>query len=372
LTRRQLIELVAASAASAATPRIRSARLGTPIRLEGSGGDTWIAAWADDDDLYVSSDDTSGFGNKCGSNLAMNRIRGGSMRDLHGETINCMKEYGGGSETRKEDGGMWKACGFTCVDGVLYLAVSRHLTCPTEPDGRWEGRYSPFPIQEAWDSSIVKSADHGKTWSRMPELGRSMFPGKSFGTPYFVHYGKDGAGTANGANEFIYATSNDGAWNNGNWMTLGRVRKDRIARLDPRDWEFVQGFDDKRNPIWQPGHADALYTFRNPGRTSMAGIHYVAGLDLYILPQWYYTHLDDPNRRWDATRWEFYSASTPWGPWTLFHAQDFEPEGWYNACIPSKLISADGRKMCLFTAGNFIRKELGCYGLWMMEFTLDV
>ena len=101
-----------------AKPLIRSARLGKPIKLAGSAGDTWIAAWADDDSLYVTSDDTSGFQTACGksaSNLAVNRISGPTISQLRGETVNCMREYGSGSETRKEDGGMWKACGITCT-----------------------------------------------------------------------------------------------------------------------------------------------------------------------------------------------------------------------------------------------------------------
>jgi hypothetical protein len=104
----------------------------------------------------------------------------------------------------------------------------------------------------------------------------------------------------------------------------------------------------------------------------MAGFHYVAPLRRYILPQWHYTRLDDPNRRWDATRWDFYEAPAPWGPWTLFYSQNFGPEGWYNPSIPSKFISGDGKKIWLFTAGNFIRPDLNLYGLWMMPMTLEL
>ena len=351
---------------------IRSALLGKAVKLPGSGGDTWVAAWADDDELYVSSDDTAGFNDACSSNLAINRITGVTPPQLHGKTVNCMTEYGTGSETRREDGAMWKACGITCVDGVLYLAVSRHLTCPTEPNNTWEGRYAPFPIQETWDASIIKSTDRGLTWSPAPKLGQAMFPGRSFSTPFFVQYGRNGSATDHEADKYVYATSNDGAWNNGNWMTLGRVSRDRIDRLDERDWEFVHGFDDSHLPIWKAGHDDALYTFRNPGCTSMTGIQYVAPLETYILPQWYYTHLDDDQRRWDATRWEFYAAPAPWGPWTLFHVQDFEPDAWYNPSLPSKFISDDGHRMWIFTAGNFWRKDLDRYGLFMMEMTLQV
>jgi hypothetical protein len=344
------------------TPRLR-AHLGGAIRYPESHGDLWTATWADDDNLYVASDDTQGFDKACSSNLAMSKIKGGMPPDVHGVTINAMSEFGGWGELRKEDGAMWKACGLTSVDGVLYLSVSRHLN----PD------YAPW-IQQTWDATIISSRDHGKTWSAAPNLNQAMFPGRIFSTPFFVQYGKDGQGTKDGADQFVYAVSNDGTWNNGNWMTLGRVRRDRIARLDPRDWEFVHGYDGKGGVIWQPRWDDAVQTFRNPGRTSMTGIHYIAPLDLYILPQWYYTQLDNEARRWKATCLEFYYASAPWGPWTLFHTQNFEPQGWYNPCIPGKFVSSDGRKFWIFVAGDWTTADTthGLYGLWMIPVTLEL
>jgi len=359
--------------------QIRAASLGEAILCPDSAGDTWTAAWADDGELYVSSDDTSAFHGACHSNLAISRLTGDVPPALKGATVNCMREFGVESENRREDGGMWKACGLTCVDGVLYLAVSRHLTCPTEPGpvptGYWEGRYSPFWIQETWDASIIKSADHGKTWSPAPQRGHSMFPGRAFSTPFFVQYGKDGQGTKDGADQYVYAVSNDGAWNNGNWMILGRVRKDRISQLNPSDWEFVHGYDEQHRPIWHPRYDSALYTFRAPGHASMTGIHYNPGLELYIMPQWYYPDLADPARRFKHTRLEFYQAPAPWGPWSLFHTQDFESESWYNPCIPSKFVGNDGKHFWLFVAGDFLgaaKPAQTYYGLWMIPVTLEV
>ena len=346
-----------------ASVRIKSASLGKPIRYPESHGDTWTATWADDDNIYATSDDTQGFDKGANSNLALNRITGNMPPDIHGVTVNPMKEYGGWGEVRKDDGAMWKACGLASVDGVLYMSVSRNMN----PD------YAPW-IQQTWDATIIKSSDHGKTWSTAPPLNHSMFPGRVFSTPFFVDYGKDGRGTKDGSDRYVYATSNDGAWNNGNWMTLGRVRRDLLPRLDPRDWEFVHGYDGKGGVVWQPRWESAVATFYNPGRTSMAPINYIAPLDVYILSQWYYTRLDDPARRWKATRFEFYHAPAPWGPWTLFHAQDFEPEGWYNPSIPSKYISADGKSMWTFVAGDWTDAETthGLYGLWMMPLQLEV
>ena len=106
----------------------------------------------------------------------------------------------------------------------------------------------------------------------------------------------------------------------------------------------------------------------------MTGIHYLAPLDLYVMPQWHYPHLDDPKRPWKVTRWEFYSAPAPWGPWTLFHTQDFEPQSFYNPSIPSKFISEDGRKFWIFVAGDFTASEepVNLCGLNVLPVTLEV
>jgi hypothetical protein len=345
--------------------RIVGATIGRAVRLRGSHGDLWSAAWADDDELYVASDDTFGFDRAADSNLAVNRVIGAIPPDLAGITVNPMWAYGRQTEYRADDG-MWKATGIASVDGSLYLGVSRHA----HPLG------NPFFIQETWDASIIRSDDHGRTWSRMPTLTRPMFRGHGFSTPFFVQYGRDGAADVDEADRYLYAISSDGAWNNGNAMTLGRVGRDRLSALDARDWEFFHGLDDGR-PIWRPRHDTARYVFRSPGRTSMTGLHHVTGIGSYILPQWHFPNLDDDARRWHTSRLELYQAPHPWGPFRMFHRQDFR-QSWYNPAIPAKFISQDGRSMWLFLGGDFMdfhannvtATEQSYYGLWMAPLSL--
>jgi len=369
----------AAQTAGQARKRIVKVEFGKPIRLPGSHGDTWTTTWADDDELYTAADDTFGFNNSSDGNLAVHRLSG-TPADLRGATVNAMAEFGKECE-KKGDGAVWKASGFTCVDGVLYLSVSRHYA--NTGVGDKGGSPDHYWVQETWDASIVKSTDHGKTWSPTPKIGQAMFPGKLFSVPYFVQYGKDGrvegedvhaSWEARDRFDYVYAVSNDGAWNDGNWMTMGRVSRGLIGRLDPEDWEFIHDWTDKREPIWGPRHDNAVYMFRSPGRTSMTGIHYLAPLGLYVLPQWYYDHAEDPMaRKISRTIWEIYSAPAPWGPWTLFHRQVWDPEGFYNPCIPSKFISPDGRHFWIITAGDFSDQAPGgLYGLHMIPVTLEL
>lgn len=343
--------------------RVLRAQIGEAIRYPNCTGDVWTTTWADDDNLYSATDDTTGFNHACNSNLALQKIMGGPPPQVHGVTVNPMSAFGK-IASLKEDGACWKASGLTCVDGLLYLSVSRHKYASEQGYSYW--------IQETWDSSIIKSADHGKTWSATPELNHAMFSGRIFSNPFFVQYGKNGEASKDGSEAYVYAASNDGAWNNGNWMIMGRVRRDRLSKLDPSDWEFIHGYDKHRKPIWQPRRDNALYIFRAPGQASMTGIHYLSGLDLYIMPQWYYPYQRDPKRRWTVTRWQFYQSPTPWGPWVLFHTQEFEPQSFYNPSIPSKFISEDGRKFWIFAAGDFTDRKMKYYGLNMFPVTLTI
>ena len=340
---------------------IVTARLGEPVPYRDSHGDVWTATWAEDGELYVVSDDTEGFGKACKSNLAFHRLTGAMPPDLHGTTINPMAEYGKSAELSPKDGASWKASGLASIDGVIYMGVSRHRY----PDERLA--YAHF-IQETWDGSVIKSVDKGKSWSAAPEVGRPMFPGRMFSNPYFVHYGQDGKGPK----DWVYCVSNDGAWNNGNAMTLGRVPRARLARLDAGDWEFFHGFDKDGGPQWTKRLEEAMYTFHAPGRTSMTGVHYIEALDVYVMPQWSYDYskMDPANgkSRWGFTNWEFYQARAPWGPWKLFYRAEFFIEGFYNPNIPAKFISRDGKKMWVFTASY--SPAMTYYRLHMVPLTL--
>jgi hypothetical protein len=334
--------------------RIVEAHLDPGIPITGKNtGDVWSTTWGGDGALYSVSDDTTGFDQACNSNLAIHRLEGKTPQRLTGTTVNAMSEFGANAQLGV-DRASWKANGMTCIDGVLYLSVSRHHYMNAN-----------FPIQQTWDASILKSEDYGKSWTPRPTrtgepLADPMFRGHTFGSPFFVQHGQNGHGEADEANTYVYATSSDGVWNNGSTMTLGRVRRDQLSRLRGEDWEFVNGYDDDKLPIWGARQETALYTFRAPGATSMTGVQYIEPLGLYIMPQWHYTHLEPYELpiSWQRSRWDFYQSPRPWGPWTLFHTQDFDPEGWYNPCIVNKFASPDGCTLWLFAAGDF---ETGAY-----------
>jgi hypothetical protein len=326
------------------------------VLYEDLRGDTWTPTWADNDEVYSLACDTRGStAHPFSANLALYRITGTPPK-IEVEVVNELRQFGHSDELRPEDGACWKGTGLICVDGVLYLALARN---------RYMRDPGALDIQQVWDASIIKSLDYGKTWSPAPQLGQAMFPGHTFSNPAFIQTGKDGRGGRAGDDQYVYAISNDGAWNNGNSMVLGRVRRDRIGRLAAADWEFVHGLDKGGAPIWRRRHDSALYVFRAPGQTGVAGVHYLAGLDRYLLPQWHYPSLNRLPRTvdWSRSQFELFEAPNPWGPWTLFHRQDFNGEGFYNPTIPSKFVSADGKRFWFFCAGDFSTKDQHLYSI---------
>jgi hypothetical protein len=305
----------------------------------GSHGDTWSSTWADDGALYAVADDTLGIDNACRSNLAIHRI-GGAPPHHSVETINPMSEYLSLGAVEGYD--MWKGNGLAAIDGVLYLSVSQHTARDIGLDN----------IQRAHSASIVKSADYGRTWSPKPAVGDPMFPTHRFATPFFVQFGQDYAGAFGEFEEFVHAVSSGGVWNNGNYMVLGRVRRDLIVRLDPRDWRYFAGVDQSGRPSWDPSILKAQAVFGQRGSTSMTGIQYVPAVERFVMAQWAYTQLDGP-QPWDRTALRLLEASRPWGPWHLFHSEPDWGEAFYNPGLPAKWFEDGGRRMWMTMAGNW-------------------
>jgi hypothetical protein len=320
---------------------IRGVRwLTAPALYPRSHGDVWSCAWADDGEIYAAADDTRGIADDCDSNLAIFRVSG-TPPDHTVTQVNPMAEYGRIGQREGQD--TWKANGMTCVDGVLYLSVSQHSSAGDYPD----------KIQRVYDATIVESEDHGRTWSSKPPAGRAMFPGLRFATPFFVQFGQDYGGCFD---DHVYAVSNSATWNNGNHMVLGRVRRDRIGRLDPADWEFFASADAQDNPSWTPElvrKPTAVFKFR--GFTSMAGIQYVPAFDRFVLAQWAYTDLDGA-RPWRRTMLHLYEAPRPWGPWRHVHTEPDWGHAYYNPSLPAKWFEDGGRRGWMTAAGNFSRE----------------
>ena len=376
-----------------------------------SNGDTWYNAWADDDHVYATSDDSSGFFGTCsgspatfkgscqggfGSNLVVNELDGPDPEHLTSPYQNCMTSYGyagdQGDQARCPDRATWKTGGVLSLAGTLYVVVSRQSDA---------GNQYPNGYQLSQDATIIKSSDHGRHWTSPwtagdpngaappcdPATGhyRAMFPGTRFATVQFINYGRDdsvaSAADGNGGDTYVYAMANDGYAYNGSNIIVGRVLRSDLASLDSSRWQFYRnsGFsggngNDARN--WTSSSAAATPVLSSAAhQLSQAGVQYVPGLGRYLLTSFYYNHFDvcwpwvfpSQNPACSAadeareSTLSFYQAPAPWGPWTRFFSQDtssLATPGLYNVALVSKFMLADGLSQTLFASGDFVQPFL--------------
>ena len=339
---------------------IRGVTVGDPSPLADNGGDTWVAAWADDDNLYSPSNDTVGFHGGAHSNVAFNGITGGDPWQLSGTTVNPMLDYGKWGE-RGPDKCTWKSSGCTCLNGVLYWVVARHMYGEDSGD--------PYRRQPAHDASIIKSSDFGKTWTRLAQenYDHPMFPGSRFATPYFIEYGRS-AGVDN-SRRYVYAVSNNGFWDCGDDMILGRVRKAKIDALQGADWEYFTVGDGMRSSVWSHNFNDAQPIVAGTRKWGMTGGVYLPAHGRYLMIGWYYPA--GGGKITDActhTVWDFYEAPRPWGPWTKIGSYDSTPQGYYSPEICPKFQTE--KEVYIFTAGNWHNREV--YRLTIVPLELTV
>lgn len=363
------------------------ARLQGADRVGEAHGDSWISTSSDDGTLYVLSCDSTGWSGSCGplgSNLAIHRL----IMDGHqirGETVNRMtcppSQYGHQGEVKYDADGqcrMWKGTGLLHLDGVLYLAVSRH--------GGME-RTTGY-VQDAVNASLVKSTDGGVTWERseVENYLDPMFPRQAFPTPCFLQYGRPIEGSKSGdwphdGENYVYAVSNDGYWNNGNRMVLGRVERAKISRLKASDWQWLRSRGaDGATPSaadWTSDPEDAAAIIAEDGQISQCGMYYLSPLRRYVLLQWFYPSPYKSTFDTTRTSWRFYESAAPWGPWRPFFSTEFPDVGYYDPELVADTIrpgaDPDSCDATILTAGDWKThgSPEGHYRLHLMDVTFS-
>jgi hypothetical protein len=316
-------------------------RLGTPSYYD-YGGDSWDPTWAQDDRLYAAVNDGAGFGTQK-RNIAFNQISVSDPRRLTGQLQNLMDDYGEMNAPVAADGRNWKSGGTLSIDGVLYLSVGMDRYVDPNYGGR----------QTRINASIIKSSDHGLHWTRpmQENLDRPMFPGMRFATPFFIHYGKEySSATVDNADRYVYATSNNGFWDNGDNYILGRVLRSRIGALRAADWTFYRGGDGMLDSSWSADMAKAAILIEAPGQCGETGVTYLPALNRYVMAAWYYPIGNGHAGKIEATEFAFYESAKPWGPWRKIKTILIEPQGWYIPRVLAKFQSPAGKALKAFIA----------------------
>lgn len=340
-------------------------------KWDDSNGDTWDPFWADDNQLYAFNCDGRGFGND-GRNLALNVLAGSDFDSLTGRQVNSMDEYGKSIE-KLPDNATWKVCGQECIDGVFYAFVSRNVYGHESHD--------PLMRQTAFNSSLIKSADHGRTWSRTANenYARPMWPGNAFGAPFFVHYGKNGGhGTLDGADQYVYAVSTNGFWCDGDFLVLGRVRRERISALDPADWQYWRCGDGSDPANWTLNIYEAKPVLARPAKCGQTPITFVPALGVYLLISWYNPEVLPKWFKPAGMRYDLHSAPHPWGPWSqigslsdTFLAPGYNMYG-PSICAKYQESGPHGVTVRMFTSGcQFEDVPGGLYKVWSLPVVLE-
>ena len=345
--------------------------IGTRIPLAdmNASGDTHPQTWADDDQIYIGTGDplwyekdgkhihmASSGGEDISSKEAYAKMWGQVVERLTGEPetfglkrVHDMPGYVGGG------GNGPKPCGMICVDGVLYYAVQNLLGTKTPPNR--------INSQHGTDATIICSKDHGKTWDpelndllkeyreqlwddenkvwRISETERKgfkgwspMFLGSEFGGPSFVQFGKN---NADAIDEYVYAISAD-QWDNGRYLRLGRVHKNRIP--DRSEWEFA-AFDKNKDAscnrvVWKKNLEDTDPILDIEGHISLPEMVYIPALKKYILLTWgLHNDFYSPT----GSELTILESDNIWGPFNLLHYEwmwDDRARCPYNPRIPLK------------------------------------
>ena len=328
-------------------------------------GDTADPFWADDDNLYHFTCDGSGFGRQ-DRNLCFNELTGTNLAQLKGTLVNAMDEYGKADETGP-DGATWKITGQECIDGVFYGFVVRNIYGNKSKD--------PLLRQTSFNASLIKSTDHGRTWTRTARenYAAPMWPGTRFGGPGFFHYGKNGGQVSRDqADQYVYALSNNGFWNGGDDFILGRVRRADIAKLQATNWTYYTSGNGLEDAAWTAVLAKATPILSRPAKLGWTSPVFIPALNRYLLVSWY---VSPTLKSWfnpDLVTYDFFEAAHPWGPWNFVSSFDDrflgEPRRHMygpNLCAKYQETVGEDVKVDLYTSGcPFEADRTGLYKMW--------
>jgi hypothetical protein len=205
-----------------------------------------------------------------------------------------------------------------------------------------------------------------------------MWEGPRFGAPFFVHYGKnEGNVGQDGAMDFVYAVSTNGFWNDGDTLTLGRVSRKLLPKLNAADWEYFTGGDGADSKNWSAKVDSAAPLLKAPARCGQTPICYVPPLGIYLLISWYNP---ETLTRWfepKEMRYDFYQAEHPWGPWSLIRSisDKFLASGshMYGPALCAKFQEQKGSevRIFMFTSGcPFEDVPAAIYKAWTIPVVL--
>jgi hypothetical protein len=298
-------------------------------------GDTFPVTWAKDDRLYTSAGDPvwpdkdSGLDFEC---------LDGPAPDFRISRPNRMDDF------RGPGGAGPKPTGLISVEGVLYLAFQN---ATGRSDNIGDNPDVVMNFGHGYDAQIIASSDFGRSWKpSLKEIKKPMFPGRLFGAPAFVNFGKDNEGARD---SFVYAISGEG-WDNGVHCRLGRVPRNQI--LQQESWEWVSSIE-KSGPAWTHNMSNATPVLTHPGYLGVVDMVYLRSVRRYLLLAWRNKVKADPD---DGSELLIYDSPEPWGPFTfVYHEDPWESIALnpYNPRLPLKWFDHTKQEGWLLFSGSW-------------------
>ena len=286
-------------------------------------GDNWPVTWADDDAIYTTWGDGTGFAPKVEKKLSLGFARiTGSSESFEGVNVRSRAEQFGQGRAGK------KGWGILCVEGVLYL---------------WLGHAD----QKGAMTQLAWSRDHAQSWTF------SDWQFDEFGMMGFVNFGQN---YADAHDDFVYAYSHDDPRADipADGFVLMRAAKGHL--LQRQAWEFFVKLDANGDPIWTADIRQRGAVFQNRDACLRSAMTYAAPLKRYLW--WQHIPISDGEStdRGD-TRFSggfaIYDAPQPWGPWTTaYFTSKWDVGPGEHADFPTKWMSDDGSKMQLVFSGD--------------------
>jgi hypothetical protein len=238
-------------------------------------GDGWASTWADDGKIYTTANDTSVFSNTSPTSNMMLDTLSTTANTVVGTTVNQMAAWGQpldtntGSPSRSHK---WQGILSIGSPSTFYALNWRldpnYLTNP------------PF-----WDAQVLKSTDHGASWSPSPPGGSGnpyaspMFPGDviPFG---FIQYGQNYTGSGpDNSGTYIYALVEDSTIAE---AKLSRVLISAIGNQLASDWQYWTGGDGMNPANWSSSVSSAAPVFSGTGVAIITGMQYLPRYQKYI------------------------------------------------------------------------------------------
>jgi hypothetical protein len=347
-------------------PRITGVvRRDDTIARLGGDGDNFYLTWAADDSQLMALCDGGGFegvAEKLYYNSHLFRMTGSpetgdvAFGDVPGYPRKIWDMYD------PIDEAAYYGFATLAVDGAIYQFMSTHAQA--DVDGT--------PTTLFVGSKLIYSPDGGVTWynqdgstpvvfERAEDRSRENMvffkePGYCFALPGILQMSRDYSANTDG---YVYLYAPNGITKTTmNELVLARMPKDRI--LDRGAYEYFAGFAADGSPRWssdiadrRPVHAfpEGYVTNKGHPYSWQPSIVYNEPLDTYLMTTWGMPPSEDDWWFIQPSYLGFWSAPTPWGPWTQIHEDTaWTPGGdekarCYQPQISPKWISEDGRSI---------------------------